>query len=126
MTGAKAILGAAVFGAVIAVIYWFAVYEPVGVVLLGGMTLAMCWMAAYIALKMRGAPPPVVDLPDAVPGDLAGRRVGVFTAWTGWPILLALGIVLLVIGLAYALWIAVAGFIIGFIATVGLIVQSRT
>lgn len=98
-TGFSVFVCAAIFGIVIALVYWLSSGEYAGIALLTLMGLAMFFAAGYVLFAEREAHL-AADQPDAVPADAAGENLGTFTLFTPWPALAAFGSVLGVVGLA--------------------------
>ena len=118
-TETKVVLFAAVFVAVISTIYWFTSYEDAGTVMLGMGAVAYAMLCGYLYLqvrRLRGGPTrPEDDDDGVVVGDV---EVGFFPAASVWPVALALGVILVGLGLVFGLWFFViaAIFIVGAVA----------
>ena len=107
-----------VFLAVIAAIYWFTSYEDAGTTLLTVCALAYLLLTSYLFVQGRrlGRPRPE-DREDATIADASGI-IGYFPAASVWPVGLALGVIVIALGLVFGPWF----FVVGFILTVGAIV----
>ncbi len=83
-------VSSALFGAAIAVAYFFAAHEETtGTALLGIMTAALAFTAGYAAVAERNARLEG-DREDASPADDAGDDLGIFTTSSAYPIVIAL------------------------------------
>ncbi len=105
-------LRSAVYAAVVAVVYWFLSYDPVGTVLLGGFSLAS-WVA--VGLLRRGQPHAARLPSDGRPGDAVDRpfldESGRTPSPSGAPVLVGLGIGIAGMGAVFGLWFVIAGAI---------------
>ncbi len=93
-------LSSMLFAIGIAAAYLWATHEVVGTVLLGMMAIAMITVAVYIVVAEKESNL-ASDAPDVKPSDFAGESLGSFTLESYWPILGALGTVLLVQGVVF-------------------------
>ena len=98
--GVRLFLSSMTFGIVIAATYGFTTHDVVGVVFLAGMALALLIVAGYIIIAERESNL-ASDSVDASPADVAGEELGVFTLESYWPILAALGVSLLLLGVVF-------------------------
>jgi hypothetical protein len=80
--------------------YLWATHEIVGTILLGMMAIAMITCAVYIVVAEKESNL-AGDAPNVKPEDLAGENLGSFTLESYWPIVGALGTVLLVQGVVF-------------------------
>ncbi|HTU70474.1 MAG TPA: cytochrome c oxidase subunit 4 [Candidatus Baltobacteraceae bacterium] len=97
------------FGFVIALVYWWVAHEEtVGTVLLGVMTAALVFAAIYAVIGERSARLDG-DEPDLTNADAAGEDLGVFTTSSPYPILIAAGAGLGLLGLLWSPLIGIAG-----------------
>jgi cobalamin synthase len=101
-----------IFGAVaifltpVAAVYWFASYERAGtILLLAGAAFA--GMVAACLVTMAGAPGPE-DRPGAEMAEGTGD-LGWFPTASIWPAGTGAGAVLLALGLAFGVWLALVG-----------------
>jgi len=126
-TLAKLFLWVAIFLAVVTTVYWLRAYEDAGATLLAGCVL-LCAILVGFAWR-RGwlrAPPDVPeDRADAMPSDVAGQEVGSFPFSSAWPIVLVAGAVFVGVGLLSSLVLLPVGLILGTIAVLGLMRESR-
>jgi cytochrome c oxidase subunit IV len=117
--GARVLGAAAAFMGVVDAVYWFVTYEPAGTFLLGVTAVGLLFASGYIAAASRGTVRPA-DRPDLRPEDVAGEPVGVFAAASPWPIVLAGGLLVALVGLVYGLWLLIPGMAITIAALLGL------
>lgn len=90
------------FGAVILIAYWFIAHqETTGSFLLGIMTAALAFAAMYAVIAERNANVDG-DGEALTPQDTAGEDLGIFTKQSAYPILVALSVLLLLLGLLYS------------------------
>src|SRR5579864_817654 len=94
-------LSSAVFGAVIAVVYWFSSREYAGTLLLGFMFFGLAFAVGYALLAERGADL-AGDDPQRANRESAGEDLGIVTKESAWPALLALSILWFFIGLLWS------------------------
>ena len=120
---ARVLLAAAAFIFVVDVIYWVVAYEPAGTFLLGVMVVGLLFAAGYIGIASRDAVSPA-DRSDLRPEDVAGARVGVFSAASPWPLILAGGLLVALVGLVYGVWLLVPGLAITIAALLGLMREN--
>ncbi|HYK54722.1 MAG TPA: cytochrome c oxidase subunit 4 [Candidatus Eremiobacteraceae bacterium] len=123
-SGIVLFISSAIFGILIAGIYWLSSRDPTGTVLLGIMAAALIFGACYMLLAERHADLSG-DRPDAVPGDERGVRIGIFTTRSPWTIVCAAGGALIVWGLAISWTLTAAGFAVLAYAVARLIIESR-
>jgi hypothetical protein len=116
---ARVLLAAGAFIFVVDVVYWFVTYEPAGTFLLGVMVVGFLIAGGYIATAARGVVLSA-DRPDLRPADAAGDPVGVFSAASPWPLILAGGVLVALVGLVYGVWLLVPGLAITIAALLGL------
>lgn len=122
--GRRLFVSSAVFGVVIAVVYWYSSHNPDGTFLLGFMATALIFAALYMFFAEREANL-IGDRNDASNADAAGERLGVFTVATAWPITLAFGVFITLLGLAIFHALAYAGAVIFFYGLYQLGRESR-
>jgi hypothetical protein len=125
-TGARVFLFSALFGLVVAGIYWAVSYEHAGTALLAFMGAALLVMAGYIAISLRGAEAPAPDRPDARPRDLAGETVGMFPVESPWPPVMAVGVMVGLLGLVFGAPLYIVGAIICALAALGFMRETST
>lgn len=101
-------LSSAIFGLVIAIIYWFSSHEYAGTLLLGFMFFALSFAAGYAMVAERDAQLPGDD-PEHQHKESAGEDVGIVTKESAWPPALAFSILLFFIGLVWSDFLLFAG-----------------
>jgi hypothetical protein len=123
----KLFLAVGVFLVVVTTGYWFRAYEDAGTTLLAGCALLCAILVGFAWRRgwLRDPPDVPEDRPDAVPSDVAGQEVGSFPFASAWPIVLAAGAVFVGVGLLYTLVLLPVGLILGTIAVLGLMRESR-
>lgn len=95
-------LSSAAFGAAIAITYWFVAHaEVTGTLLLGLMTGAFVFTAAFALVAERNADV-AGDSAEAAQRDASGEDLGIFTTESAWPILVALCAALVLVGVMYS------------------------
>jgi hypothetical protein len=105
------------------VIYWVYSKDPTGTACLGISAGLGFMIAGYLLFTDRriGATPQ--DRPNAEISDGAGE-IGNFTPYSWWPIAIAFSVMLLCLGMIFAMWLALIGGI-GLVAAVsGLIFEN--
>ena len=118
-TETKVVLFAAAFVGVIAAIYWFTSYEDAGAVMLAMGAIAYAMLCGYLYLQVRRLNRGPVRPEDDDDGSyVADVEVGYFPAASVWPAALAMGAVLVALGLVFGVWFFViaAIFIVGAVA----------
>ena len=123
-TGGLVFAGTAAFFLVIAAVYWFTSYEDAGTTMLvacGGLALIA---GGFLLWKSRGQAAGPDDRDDAVPADGAGE-LGAFPGPSVWPLALAGGAVLAVVGLVFGVWFAIPGTVLMVIAAAAAVLESR-
>ncbi len=102
------------FGLAILIAYWFIAHEETtGTVLLAVMTAALAFAASYALIAERNAHLDG-DGQEVTPEDTAGEDLGIFTTQSAYPILVALSVLFMLLGLLYSPLLA-------FIAIIGLL-----
>ncbi len=102
---------AAGFGAAIALAYWFVAHEEAaGTVLLGVMSAALAFTAAYAVVAERDAQLEG-DAPNETPANVAGEDLGIFTTESAWPVLAALCALGTLLGLLWSPLLSLAGLV---------------
>jgi hypothetical protein len=91
----------AVFAVSIALVYWYASRDHAGTLLLGFMFLAFSWVAGYSLVTERGSDLAGDDA-QAQHKERAGEDLGIVTKDTPWPLLLALSILCLFVGIIWS------------------------
>jgi Cytochrome c oxidase subunit IV len=93
-------LSSAIFGIVIAIVYWGVSREPIGTFLLGIMAAALIFAAGYAVVAERDADLDGDD-PNMLQSQAAGEDLGTFTIASAYPILIAISALFALLG---ALW----------------------
>ncbi|HEY2473169.1 MAG TPA: cytochrome c oxidase subunit 4 [Candidatus Cybelea sp.] len=101
---------AAAFGAAIAVSYWLVAREATGTALLGVMAAALAFAASYAIVAERDADLEGDD-PNETTQQVAGEDLGIFTANSAYPILIALCTLALFAGALWSPLLGVAGLV---------------
>lgn len=115
-------LSSTLFGLVVALVYWFTTRENVGTVLLGLFTAGLSFVYGYF-LVIR--PKARVDGDEQrIPAELAGETIGVFSTESPWPIVTALCIAALLIGIALHPMLAALALIALFVTLWQLVRES--
>ena len=111
------------FSFVTDVIYWFASKDPTGTACLGISGGLGAMIAGYLIFTDRriGAMPQ--DRPDAEISDGAGE-LGNYVPASWWPILIAFSVALLLVGLIFAMWLALIGGLTLITGVSGLIFEN--
>ena len=122
--GRSLFISSAAFGVAIAIVYWFNSHNPDGVFLLGTMGVALLFATLYMFFAEREAHL-IGDRKNATNADAKGERLGVFTIATPWPLTLAFGVFVMLLGLAIFHALAYAGAIILFFGLYQLGRESR-
>ena len=114
----------AIFGAVIALIYWFTSYEDGGTIMLTAVCLLGLLPGGYYYWWSRRMTPRPEDDADASPADGAGV-VGAFPSSSIWPFVLGLGAAMTALAFVFGFWTALFGLTLAISAAIGVIVESR-
>ena len=116
--------GSAAFFTIVGVVYWFLSYEQAGsllLVFLAGASALLGWYLGRRPVTAAGGPG---DRADAGPDDAVGQDLGVFDAASIWPVVLAVGAMLLGTGAIFGSGVLLVGAIVTVLAVVGLVAQS--
>lgn len=116
--------GVAAFFALIAAIYWYGSYEDAGTFMLLSCAGLGVIFGGYMLWKTRRVPEAPGDRDDVAPGDVPGV-VGAFPSSSVWPLALAGGAVLAVVGLVFGVWFVIPGAILIVIAMGAAVVETR-
>lgn len=100
--------GAALFGAAIAIVYWFASHDYTGSLLLGFMCIGLSWFSIWAFWNERKAQLPGDDRAGSH-REAAGMDVTVVTKESPWPIALAFSILWFLIGVIWDDFMLVSG-----------------
>ena len=110
-------LGAILF-ILIAAIYWFVSYDPIGTTALamsGSLTLLIAFYALYTAKRVHPRPE---DRGDAEIYE-ADPEYGFFSPHSWWPLAVGFSTFLVALGLIFAVWVIVLGVTVLLLALVG-------
>jgi hypothetical protein len=122
--GVRLFLSSALFGTVIAVIYWFLSHEPAGTFLLAVMAFGLSFAAGYMILAERDADL-VGDRKNAPVDDEAGVLIGTYSLHSPLPLWSALAITCTLLGLVLSPALTAIGIIGGLALGAFFILQSR-
>ncbi|WP_228899424.1 cytochrome c oxidase subunit 4 [Streptomyces sp. DH1] len=121
-TEARLFTGVAAFFAVTAAGYgWFS-HEPAGTAALTVAFLMASLVAFFLRVQYRKRGPRAQDRDAAEVQDTAGP-LDFFPPHSPWPVVTALGAVVLALGIVYGLWLALIGFGVLAAAVLGLVLQ---
>ncbi|MCL5047197.1 MAG: cytochrome c oxidase subunit 4 [Firmicutes bacterium] len=120
----RLLLVIAVFGAIIATVYWFTGYEDGGTVMLVGTSLLGLMPASYYLWWSRRMKPRPEDDPNASPAEGSGV-IGAFPHSSIWPFVFGLGAAMVGLALVFGVWTAIFGIVLGITAVLGIISESR-
>jgi len=121
---ARVLLFLSLFGAIVALIYWFTSYEDGGTAMLGAVFLLGLLPGSYLLWWSRRMTPRPEDKADAKPEDGAGV-VGAFPSSSIWPFVLGIAALMVALSLVFGFWTAIFGFTLAISAVIGIIVESR-
>ncbi|MYR42794.1 cytochrome c oxidase subunit 4 [Streptomyces sp. SID5910] len=121
-TEARLFTGVAAFFATTAVLYGWWSAEPAGTAALTVAFLMASLVAFFFRVQHRRRGPRAQDLDDAEVADSAGP-LDFFPPHSPWPITIALGAVVLALGIVYGLWLALIGFGLLALAVCGFVFQ---
>ncbi len=116
--------GSAMFFAVVAGVYWFLSDEQAGSLLLAFLAAASALLGWYLGRRGVAAAGGFGDREDAGPDDAAGEDLGVFDSASIWPVVLAVGAMLLGTGAIFGSGVLLVGAIVTVLAVVGLVAQT--
>jgi hypothetical protein len=123
-TEPRFLIGAGLFGAFVAVVYWILAEEQAGFAMLLLMGVAATMVGVYLIWKM-GRVKRFEDDDEATQAEAAGQQVGRFSSGSIWPIVMGLSLVLATQGLVFGLWLGLFGGTLFVWAMVGLMLESR-
>lgn len=122
----------AVFGFVIALIYWatglprqYVGTTGGGTVMLAAFGLLGLVPGSYYLWWSRRMTRRAEDDPEATPASAAGSVVGVFPSSSIWPFTFGAAALLVALSLVFGFWTATLGFTLAISALIGVIVESR-
>ncbi|HTT87554.1 MAG TPA: cytochrome c oxidase subunit 4 [Acidimicrobiales bacterium] len=118
------LLGVAVFFGIVGIIYWFWGYEQGGTVMLVGTTLLGFVPGSYYFWWSRRMRPRPEDRTDATIEEGSGV-IGSFPSSSVWPFVLGMGLFLMVLSIAFGLWLFAPGVALVISSLVGVTVESR-
>ena len=118
------LLGVAVFFGIVGVGYWFWGYEQGGTVMLAGTVLLGLLPGGYYYWWSRRMRPRPEDRPDATIAEGSGV-IGSFPGSSVWPFVLGMGLFLMVLSIAFGLWLFAPGVSLVISALIGVTVESR-
>ncbi|CAL9353070.1 cytochrome c oxidase subunit 4 [Streptomyces sp. enrichment culture] len=121
-TEARLFTGVAVFFALTASGYGWWSAEPAGTAALTLAFLMASLIAFFLRVQHRRRGPRAQDRGDAEVQDAAGP-LEFFPPHSPWPITIALGALVLALGIVYGLWLALIGFGVLAMAVSGLVFQ---
>ncbi|MFD5450283.1 cytochrome c oxidase subunit 4 [Streptomyces sp. NPDC127100] len=121
-TEARLFTGVAVFFAATAVLYGWWSSEPAGTAALTVAFLMASLVAFFFRVQHHKRGPRAQDLDDAEVADSAGP-LDFFPPHSPWPVTIALGAVVLALGIVFGLWLALIGFGLLALAVCGLVFQ---
>lgn len=114
----------ALFGAVVAAIYWFTAYDDGGAIMLVGVGLLGLLPGSYYLWWSKRMRPRAEDRSDASLEQGAGY-VGAFPSSSIWPFVLGAGAAMVGLALVFGFWTAIFGFCLAISAVIGIAVESR-
>ncbi|MEU5090433.1 cytochrome c oxidase subunit 4 [Streptomyces sp. NPDC021356] len=121
-TEARLFTGVAVFFALSAAGYGWWAAEPAGTAALAVTGLMAALVACFLRVQHRRRGPRAQDRSDAEVVDTAGP-LDFFSPHSPWPVVVALGAVLLALGVVFGLWLALTGFGVLGCGILGLVFQ---
>lgn len=108
----------AIFFVLIAAIYWYVSYDPIGTTALamsGGLALLVAFYASYTSKRVYPRPE---DRGDAEI-DEADPEYGFFSPHSWWPLAVGFSTFVVTLGLIFAVWVIVLGVALLLLALVG-------
>lgn len=108
----------AIFFLLVAGIYWYVSYDPIGTTALamsGGLALLVAFYTLYTAKRVNPRPE---DRGDAEI-DEADPEYGFFSPHSWWPLAVGFATFLVVLGLIFAVWVIVLGVGLLMLALIG-------
>ncbi|WP_037853976.1 cytochrome c oxidase subunit 4 [Streptomyces sp. NRRL S-340] len=121
-TEARLFTGVAVFFALTAAGYGWWAAEPAGTAALAVTCLTAALIAFFLRVQHRRRGPRAQDRQDAEVVDTAGP-LAFFSPHSPWPVVVALGAVLLALGVVLGLWLVLMGFGVLGCGVLGLVFQ---
>jgi hypothetical protein len=123
----RVVLFSSIFVGGLAVIYWFTSYEDAGTTMLGVAAAAYAMLCAFLYLqvrRLRSGPPRAEDSEVPVGPGGGSVEIGYFPAASVWPPAMALGAVLIALGLVFGYWFFVIAAIFFVGAVIGYAVEA--
>jgi Cytochrome c oxidase subunit IV len=111
-----------VFYGVVAVIYWFLSYEPVGTTALALSAGLAAMIGFYVLATAKRIGPRPEDRVDAEIDEAAGD-FGFFSPHSWWPLPTALGVGVTFLGIIFGWWLCAIGAGILFYGVIGLVFE---
>lgn len=118
------LIGVAVFFGLVGVMYWFWGYEQGGTTMLIGTTLLGLLPGSYYLWWSYRMKPRPEDRTDASIEEGSGV-IGSFPSSSIWPFVLGMGLFLMVLSIAFGLWLFAPGITLVLSAMIGVTVESR-
>jgi hypothetical protein len=115
------------FVGLLTAIYWFTSYETAGSILLLVGSLMFFLLTGYLFLqarRLRRGPPRPEDTEDGTVAD-AETPVGYFPQASVWPPALALGAVVIALGLVFGYWFFIVAAILIVGAVIGYAIEAQ-
>ncbi|MDQ1428462.1 MAG: hypothetical protein QOK39_1938 [Acidimicrobiaceae bacterium] len=123
----RVVLFSSVFVGGIAVIYWLTSYEDAGTTMLAVAALAYAMLCAFLyrqVRRLRSGAPRAEDSETPVSTGGGSVEIGYFPAASVWPPAMALGAVLIALGLVFGYWFFVIAAIFFVGAVIGYAVEA--
>ncbi|MFD8307569.1 cytochrome c oxidase subunit 4 [Streptomyces sp. NPDC059690] len=121
-TESRLFAGVALFFAVTAAGYWWRSREPAGTAALGIAFLMAALVAFFLHAQYRRRGLRAQDRPDAEILETAGP-LEFFSPHSPWPIVVALGAVLVALGIVFGLWLCLFGLGVLGLGVCGMVFQ---
>ncbi len=120
----KLFAAAGAFFVVVAPLYGLTSDERAGTVMLALPVGSLALIAVYLRIQAQRIGLRPADRPDADPADAAGE-IGYFPTSSIWPLVMAIGAVVLANAFVFGVWLAIVGGVLFLIAVVGYATQAR-
>lgn len=114
--------GLALFFGATALVYWLLANEPIGTTALTVGFLMSSLVGFFYHVQYRRTGPRPQDRREGEILDSAGP-LGFFPPRSGWPVALAVGLTVLALGVVFARWLMVVGFVLVAGAVAGFVLQ---
>jgi hypothetical protein len=112
------------FFVVVAPLYGLTSDERAGTVMLALPVGSLALIAVYLRIQAQRIGLRPADRPDADPADAAGE-IGYFPTSSIWPLVMAIGAVVVANAFVFGVWLAIVGGVLFLIAVVGYATQAR-